>query len=976
MKKIKYFLSIVVFIIIIMPAFLRGQQATGLPFLKIGMGARQAGMGDVFTGVGDDLYSIYWNPGGLGHIRKWQWAASFNRWFADIYQADFAFCKQFRAFGSRKTALALYCSYMGMPSWDATGGSKPSVSVDHLAAGISIGYRIDWISRMISIGATVKYISSRFDTYAASGTAGDFGILIKPDRFKFGDWMSGLFDYGIISLGASVSHVGSSITFDEQATALPRTYRIGASLLCGKYKSFSMLLASDMILVRDRDWTTGIGTEIWWHDIVGIRAGYKMNGEDLGDLSFGIGLRCDDIISSFLSLPSRYGDGVEINFADELFGSVLKQSYRGTVNHYPVAPEPFRIMSAYISSSLVLDESSGVLLSWEKSPDPDPFDEVNYYVMVSKDSLQVERSVKIISEDMNKFLYSPLVDSLFYSKAVSTTCCSLKVEEGGIYYWAVASYDRSRHVQLAQKGDQRISYVDRFVVATHDLAVKDFKFIPEKWITTTPEQGLISIKVTNKGLRNSSGFTFKVIDLFEGNETADSVRTIIYSEVCNGLSADEDTTFKFQWDTPYPGNHIISGIIMPFNSVMEVNTENNRIEKSLVSIPKGRFLLPDTVEVMATGYDSTDIPIVPAVYFDPFSDVVKESYYDDTEIPSPALIVMARRIRANSDMVIRIRGSIDALSGEKEIKLADTRAESVKNILLSLGVRDSQIKIVYIHPDRIRGKRRMPADPNDAVMIMQQYRVVIFEVNKKDEEILFGPLTVAVDTTMRNKIIFNIDIVSPGNVKNWHTVESSDIVKLKDDNLSKNKFLKGQLEWNGNNKEGELVARNRKYEFNLVLIDDMDRVFYTHPVSMYLSEKRTIRKREVFGAAKFAKAEPVYQFYWNRLMLIARELSENLDMRVKFEGHACIVGSDEINERLSYRRAKRFSDAFKERVKNNYPGSYIDIWKRIDSPEGFGEKIPLKLKLRERKEKLLGDNDSPVGRYLNRRIMVLLYKEN
>jgi hypothetical protein len=38
--------------------------------------------------------------------------------------------------------------------------------------------------------------------------------------------------------------------------------------------------------------------------------------------------------------------------------------------------------------------------------------------------------------------------------------------------------------------------------------------------------------------------------------------------------------------------------------------------------------------------------------------------------------------------------------------------------------------------------------------------------------------------------------------------------------------------------------------------------------------------------------------------------------------------------------------------------------------------VPMKVRLRaNREEVLLGDNESPVGRYLNRRIMVALFKE-
>ena len=47
------------------------QLSTGSNFLKLGIGPRQMGLGSVFTGVGDDIYTIYWNPGSLGFIRRW-----------------------------------------------------------------------------------------------------------------------------------------------------------------------------------------------------------------------------------------------------------------------------------------------------------------------------------------------------------------------------------------------------------------------------------------------------------------------------------------------------------------------------------------------------------------------------------------------------------------------------------------------------------------------------------------------------------------------------------------------------------------------------------------------------------------------------------------------------------------------------------------------------------------------------------------
>src|SRR5687767_5725272 len=43
---------------------------SGAAFLKIAPGARPVGMGEAFTGVADDIHSVYFNPAGLAMIHK------------------------------------------------------------------------------------------------------------------------------------------------------------------------------------------------------------------------------------------------------------------------------------------------------------------------------------------------------------------------------------------------------------------------------------------------------------------------------------------------------------------------------------------------------------------------------------------------------------------------------------------------------------------------------------------------------------------------------------------------------------------------------------------------------------------------------------------------------------------------------------------------------------------------------------------
>jgi outer membrane protein OmpA-like peptidoglycan-associated protein len=260
---------------------------------------------------------------------------------------------------------------------------------------------------------------------------------------------------------------------------------------------------------------------------------------------------------------------------------------------------------------------------------------------------------------------------------------------------------------------------------------------------------------------------------------------------------------------------------------------------------------------------------------------------------------------------------------------------------------------------------------------MEQNRKVTFRVLENDELSIFGPLTVEVDTTLRDSIPFSIQIYSPASVDQWNCRIEPGAIEITREGAVKSDSLWSTCLWDGTDaSKNVLVPRKRWYRYALTLTDTLKRTFQTYPDSVYLNQTRTIRRREIFGAAKFAQVEPVYQFYWDRLMELADELAQNPKLRITFEGHACAIGTDMNNLILSQKRAQRFSQAFKDRIKAAYPDRYTSIWKRIETPVGYGEKEPLSLKLKGQRNTLLGDNETPTGRYLNRRIMVLLYTED
>jgi hypothetical protein len=92
-----------------------------------------------------------------------------------------------------------------------------------------------------------------------------------------------------------------------------------------------------------------------------------------------------------------------------------------------------------------------------------------------------------------------------------------------------------------------------------------------------------------------------------------------------------------------------------------------------------------------------------------------------------------------------------------------------------------------------------------------------------------------------------------------------------------------------------------------------------------------------------------------------------------FNGHGCATGPESINIPLSKKRATYFQTKFLDDVKARYPDLFENIKQRNDAPQGSGESQPLEFRTLEGKTIILGDNETPLGRQLNRRVMVFFY---
>ncbi|RMF66965.1 MAG: DUF11 domain-containing protein [Calditrichaeota bacterium] len=481
------------------------QVQSGSAFLKVLPGARQQGLGSSLTGALDESYALYANPGAIGLLREWQWAASYTEWIADIFQASVVYNRQLRLRTpwSDRLNLGLGVQYQGVRQFDSSRGNAPSASARDILLSLSLGSRLKPISKNLAFGVNLKYFRTELAQFSAKSLVYDLGLLYRTPRFRLSRSGRGLFDYGILSAGVSVTQLGRGLKFVNTTTPLPTAYGAGVALNLGTHDGLQVQLALDYRDVRDGDNRLSFGTEVknllspfnrGLGRFMDVRGGYNFNETLLSKFSFGVSIRLDDYMATSLKNVAPRNSALRFDLAvvgsDALFSPV----YRGSVSHKTIRPEHFTIAAPARKTFSVADT---VALSWHASRDPDLYDEVNYVLLLAaEDSLGLAQWVADIDRHKQDLFARldpqtsmpdghPAVSLLFVDKGENSsvedslrlgTIAISSVETrhdlvavrlpkplaAGTYFWSVMAYDRNHHVRFAGGKDNAVS---RFSVA-------------------------------------------------------------------------------------------------------------------------------------------------------------------------------------------------------------------------------------------------------------------------------------------------------------------------------------------------------------------------------------------------------------------------------------------------------------------------------------------------------------------------------
>ena len=986
MKQNKTSSAISMFLICILQFFIlseaaQGQIRAGSAFLKMLPGARLQAMASSHTSMIDDPHAFFANPGASGFLREFQWSASYSKWIADMYNASFIYGRKFRTPWARRSLFSVGILYYGVPEFDSTDEAAPASSAQDLVVAFSAGQPLSFLAENVSLGANVKYLKSTLDQFDASSLVFDLGILGRTPRISLGN---SLFNYGILSGGVALTQLGQDLKFDRTGTPLPKTLRYGASLYLGTHNGLQVQFLADYHQVKDEDDAFGVGAEFSWGSRFSFNGGYNTDSDLMDKITFGIGIRLDDLNVPEKSLLPGRNNALRLDIATLDEGEFFSRTYRGSMTHLPLGPESFQFIEPACHDTVLQSE---VTLRWEKSREPDLYDDVRYTLFYDRDSTRLAEFLSQYDETDNDRFISILNRDTTIRILSRTNIDTLQLSnlESGDHYWAVVAQDMDSHTRFAEAKGTRISH---FYVPYPDLEIEKIEHDFDKWITMDDYHGDLKVHVWNKGNRAAENAHFSIIDSVDGDyfdfteqETGSHTRVIPMSDdsIRITLEPGERRVLTFPWHTDLLGAHSIAARVEIMEN--EPDISNNALKATLHTIPKGSISSPDSVLLMKIAELTLDVPLISEVCFGENQDSVSREYWTNGDF-EPPLLTLSKRLKENRAIKIALKGFTDVNTDGKDLDLAMSRVRSVRDLLISeLGVDPSQIDTSMYAPKVTPGRR--VSSPRDAKWFYEeQRRVEIHVVDNIHQEELFRPVTLVENESHIDQVNFipNIHLSVPATFLSVYCThddlhDSLHILNPEDQLL----HLSKDIPWAPETENGTNWL-NKNVAYNIGMTDEQGRTFYTRDRNVFLDEKSLRAKHRIAFPLQFADTSPIYNFYWNRVFeQIDNILTNNMNSKIYFEGHACAIGRGKIgrdgrlvNESLSDRRVKAFYNGFQERIKNNPDVDRINaLFREKNRAIGIGDSKPLRIIKPGGGEKKIGNNESAIGRKLNRRIEIV-----
>lgn len=259
-------------------------------FLRIGLGARAAGLGEAFVAVANDPTAIFWNPAGLASQLRPAVELSHVEWPAEIRYEHLTYVQPVKRLGG---SIAVQVGALTTDIDETTEympfGTGRTFTYSDFVVGAAYARR--WTDKLL-VGAGVKYVredlGSDVGGPTTSATLVDVGsifylglgsVRIATALCNFGSQLKPSGDYVSPYTGEARSYSG----YDP-----PTVFRYGVAFEPVETEAQRLTASLEMNQPSDNRQLLKAGAEWTWHRRVALRGGYNFMADQM-KLSAGAG---------------------------------------------------------------------------------------------------------------------------------------------------------------------------------------------------------------------------------------------------------------------------------------------------------------------------------------------------------------------------------------------------------------------------------------------------------------------------------------------------------------------------------------------------------------------------------------------------------------------------------------------------------------------------------------------------------------
>ncbi|MBM4159998.1 MAG: PorV/PorQ family protein [Ignavibacteria bacterium] len=280
MKALRFALIVLSMLVLVLDGTAQVRKAglNAAAFLKVGVGARNVGLGSASSSITEDVSQMFWNPAGIALQNfSLQGTVSYNKWIADLNHNAFGISYKLGDIGTIGVGAIMF-GVNGITAYrDVAPTALKSQQIDQATAdtydyqdlALQATFARDF-SEQLSLGVTFKYISETLDDQTKSAVAVDLGSI-----YTIGSLGNYIYDWKI---SARLSNMGSGIKYYDVESPIPITFSVGTSFLPLKDdKIGELLIAVDAVKPQDSPQLFYVGGEYTFGGLLSIRGGWKFN---------------------------------------------------------------------------------------------------------------------------------------------------------------------------------------------------------------------------------------------------------------------------------------------------------------------------------------------------------------------------------------------------------------------------------------------------------------------------------------------------------------------------------------------------------------------------------------------------------------------------------------------------------------------------------------------------------------------------